>query len=275
MILQQDDELAPTPASATGRSILLILRTEESSDRVAGLASSLARKPSKELILARIVAEGDELNQAAASVEDLRHRVSAYGISVRAAAFTSTEQAADICRMATDQDVDLMLIHAVGELADDPVLLQVLEGAPCDVGIAFDAAPRPGPVVVPFVGAPHDWAAVELGAWAAGALERPLLLAGPRDVSEGQRDASRLLADASLVVQRALGIAASPLLLAPHGEALLRAVEGAALVVVGLPDDWRKKGLGVARHALASQAQVPVIVVRRGLRPGGLAPREP
>ena len=52
---------------------------------------------------------------------------------------------------------------------------------------------RAGPVVVPFTGAEHDWAAVELGAW----LARAARAAPPRrrrDRPSGGRDASRLLA---------------------------------------------------------------------------------
>ena len=128
-------------------------------------------------------------------------------------------------------------------------------------------------MLVPFVGAEHDWAAVELAAWVAGALDISLLLAGPR-VAPGGRDASRLLSNASLAVQRTLGVAAEPLLLETGPTALLKAAEGAGLVVVGLSDRWQKDGLGAVRTTLAAEARPPVVLVRRGLRPGGLAPRE-
>ena len=62
-----------------------------------------------------------------------------------------------------------------------------------------------GPVLVPFGGADHDWCAVELGAWLARAHETELVLAGSASAVDG-RDASRLLASASLAVQRALGV---------------------------------------------------------------------
>jgi len=125
-------------------------------------------------------------------------------------------------------------------------------------------------VLVPFSGAEHDWTAIELAAWIAGNQEVPLRLVGPEQES---RDASRLLASASLAVQRAVGVAAEPLLVAPGPEALVRAAAEAALVVTGLSDRWRKEGLGATRLALATSARPPVLLVRRGLRPGGLAPR--
>jgi hypothetical protein len=95
-----------------------------------------------------------------------------------------------------------------------------------------------------------------------------LLLAGPGE------SASRLLANASLAVQRTLGVPSEPLLLDRDPAALVAAAGDAALVVVGVPDRWRSDGLGVTRETLAEEAQAPVVLVRSGLRPGGLAPRE-
>ena len=88
------------------------------------------------------------------------------------------------------------------ELLHDPALVELLARRPATSRVVVGDAAHPGAVLVPFVGAEHDWAAVELGAWVAGALDVPLLLAGPRDGADG-RDASRLLASASLAVQRA------------------------------------------------------------------------
>ena len=90
---------------------------------------------------------------------------------------------------------------------------------------------------------------------------------------EGGRDASRLLASASLAVQRALGVAAEPLLVEPGPERLTAAARESAIAVVGLSDRWRKEGLGPARSALVASGQ-PTLLVRKGLRPGGLAPPE-
>ena len=99
----------------------------------------------------------------------------------------------------------------------------------------------------------------------------PLRLAGP--ALEGGRDASRLLASASLAVQRALGVAAEPLLVEPGIDALVAAAAEAAVTVVGLSERWRKEGLGPTRAALAGSGH-STLLVRKGLRPGGLAPPE-
>jgi hypothetical protein len=127
----------------------------------------------------------------------------------------------------------------------------------------------PAPVIVPFGGGTHEWAALELAIWLAKAHGLPLRLVGS-DARPDRRDASRLLASASLVVQRFAGIVPEPALADP--DAL--AQTAASLLVVGLPDDWRDAGLGATRTRLLDAPTSPVLLVRRGLRPGGLAPDE-
>jgi hypothetical protein len=48
--------------------------------------------------------------------------------------------------------------------------------------------------------------------------------------------------------------------------------QSAGLVALGLSSRWRREGLGPARLAVLQQARPPVLLVRGGLRPGGLAP---
>src|SRR5215470_6537461 len=100
------------------------------------------------------------------------------------------------------------------ELPQDVVTL--LEQSPADVAIASGTPVDWGDgvgIFVPFGGAEHDWAALEFSAWLASAVRAPLRLAGSRaDPNRGQRDASRLLANASLAVQRLAGVVAEPLL---------------------------------------------------------------
>ncbi len=84
----------------------------------------------------------------------------------------------------------------------------VLERAPCDVGVLSGTGEMAtGPIVTPFGGAEHDWAAIEVAAWLAQSLETTLRLLGTEaDPALGRRDASRLLARASLLVQQVVGI---------------------------------------------------------------------
>ena len=91
--------------------------------------------------------------------------------------------------------------------------------------------------------------------------------------NEKGRDASRLLASASLAVQHALGVSAEPVLVEPRADALIAAASKAGVVCVGLTERWRREGLGATRTTLATRVACPTVLVRRGVRPGGLAPR--
>ena len=88
----------------------------------------------------------------------------------------------------------------------------------------------------------------------------------------GKRDASRLISHGALALQRVLGISAEPLLTPPGEEGMLEATTDAGLLVVGLSARWDREGIGAARLRLAREATPPTLLVRRGLRPGGLAP---
>jgi hypothetical protein len=154
----------------------------------------------------------------------------------------------------------------------------LLERSPADValltGTGVDWARGEG-VFVPFGGGVHDWAALELAAWLASAAAVPLRLVGTQaDPSRGRRDASRLLADAALAVQRVAGVPSEPLLAEPTDSALLSALEPATLIVQGISPRWRQDGVGSARRAVLQGARVPTLLVHAGARPGGLAPRE-
>ena len=75
-------------------------------------------------------------------------------------------------------------------------------------------------------------------------------------------------------MQRAVGVAAEPLLVEAEAQALVESVADASVVVAGFPARWPHEGLGEARQAMVDASGVPVLLVHRGLRPGGLAPSE-
>jgi DNA-binding SARP family transcriptional activator len=280
-ILRQDQALEPparaqaaAPAEAQ-RALLVVVRGASRLDGLCTLGAALASSPRRELILARLVGDADDLPSASGL---LRERVASLAASVVARAVALTTEAAgeDVGRLAAEQDVDLLVIDVD---ADDPPheLAGLVGDVPCDVGLLLGgegltlAGDRV--VAVPFGGAEHDWAAVEVGAWLARATGVPLALVGTLgDPASGRRDASRLLASASLIVQRVTGIVAEPRLAAAGARAIGAAVPDAALLVAGLSPRWRREGIGAERLALARA--VPVLLVRKGLRPGGLAPPE-
>jgi DNA-binding SARP family transcriptional activator len=283
-ILQQAPSLdlaAPAPDRgypAAERAILVATADDGNVDAMLAVAEPLVRQPARVMILARLVEDAADLRSASAWLEERRSAIEARGVVARSTSFTSISPGAELARLASELDVELVLADAPTELlADgypDEQLILLLEETPCDVALLVPRDVTPiGPVLVPFGGADHDWAAVELGAWLAHARQVPLRLAGATAIPEhGRRDASRLLSHGALAVQRVLGISAEPLLTPPGEEGMLEASRDAGLVVVGLSSRWHIDGLGTARLALAREATPPVLLVRKGLRPGGLAP---
>ena len=281
-ILTQDPSLDLAAIRARGpsrdRAVLAVALDEKSLDALLSLAEPLARLPGSELIVARLVADERELADAAASVNARRARL---GANVRVAAFTTDDAAADAVRLATAYDVELVLANAPSGVEATPLpddIATLLERSPADVALGGAKAvgwEHGRGVFVPFGGADHDWSALELGAWLASAAEVPLRLVGTRgDAAHGQRDASRLLANASLAVQRLAGVGAEPLLVDPVADALVEAVDAATLVCVGIPLSSRTQGIGAVRAALVRDARSAVVLVHGGPRPGGLAPRD-
>jgi DNA-binding SARP family transcriptional activator len=282
-ILAQDDGLLAgrRPRVDARRATLILVGDEGTLDPLVALATDLAARAGQELVIAALVHDADQLAERSERLKGVRATAAQRGVSARVAAFTSSDESDDAVRLAAEEDVALLLLDAPGALlaggAPAGDLAALLTGAPCDVALVTGAERRGasggGPVIVPFGGYEHDWAAVELGAWAAGAAGVPLQLLGARtDPATGRRDASRLLGHASIALQRGLGITAEPVLVAPGPDGIVAAAERAALVVVGLSDRFAAEGLGSARIEIAKRAAAPVVFVRRGLRPGGLAP---
>ena len=210
-------------------------------------------------MLARLIDDRLDLAAESAALHERRELLLAAGIAARAAAFTSSSPGDDAVRMAAELDCDLMLIDAPRELLDSPVLQAILTAAPCDVAALVGGEPAPGPLLVPFVGAEHDWTAIELGAWLAGAWQVPLRLAGPSVEGARLKPAARerLTRRPARARRRRRTAAPRP---RPGGAGARR--PAAPLVVVGLSDRWQKEGLGTARAALAQLA-----TTRRAARP--------
>jgi DNA-binding SARP family transcriptional activator len=291
-ILRQDPELAAAgvpPAASPGgppppraseslaavRTLLVAPSGLDAVEQLLSVAKPLAMsEPPRELIVAAVVG-ADDVPDAAARLAPARETLLEEGFAARTAAFSSPAVGHDVCRLAAQEAVELVLVDAYEDTVDGEIGT-ILERAPCDVGLMVRASgsARSGPVVVPFGAGTHDWAALEVGAWLARATGQPLRLVGAADRRRKGRDASRLLADASLIVQRTAGVVAEPVLTAPGRRGVAEAAQGAGALIVGLSDRWRAEGLGRARAELARKPPSPTLFVRRGVRPGGLAPAE-
>ena len=267
-ILVQDPALQVAPAPSRERTILVVASSDDRLDQLLTIAEPLATLPDRALIVARLPAGEQELELA---VQQLDARRASLGVPARTAAFTSLEPARDVVRLATSYDVELVLVDGDGEGLED-----VVAHSPADVAAVWpeNASSDGGKgISVPFGGLENDWAAVELGAWLGSATGMPLRLVGTRaDPAQGRRDASRLLANASLAVQRVAGVVAEPQLVELDENALLEALGTSSLVVMGFPARWPAEGFGPIRSALI--ASRPTVLVHRGTRPGGLAPRD-
>jgi DNA-binding SARP family transcriptional activator len=272
-ILQQDPALELDGApSEGGRSILLFASRDAAFDELLAVARPLAS--SHELILARIVADEDELAAAADAANSQRRRL---GGGVRSAVFTSADPAGDAVGLGDSYGVELVLVDSAKGIDGAHVpdeLAALFDLCPADVAVVSGVARVSEGIFVPFGGGEHDWAALELAAWIAAAGGEELVLVGTRsDRRTGRRDASRLLAHAAVAAQRLAGVSTRPLLASPTAEGLRAAVEPAGVVIVGLSESWRTAGIGDARRALVAGG-APLVLVHRGPRPGGLAPTE-
>ena len=275
-ILVHDPTLGLDRSAARQRhgAVLALPRSDARVETIVQFASSVVDGGTSELVVARLLARADELPDALGALRPAR--ATARGVC-RTAAFTSEAPVDDVVRLVTSNDVALVVVDASDD-TEDPVsgwIADLLDRSPVDVAVVARVGSSSGAgVVIPFGGGEHDWAALELGARIASANGESLSLVGTSaNPTRGRRDASGLLADASLAVQRLLGIETDVLLLEPSVEALLAITESARVVALGLPARWRAAGIGTMREALVRRARCDTALVHRGPRPGALAPR--
>ena len=300
-----EDDFADAAASAARehpelpkpeRAILVASQTDASLERLSELAEPLARStPQREVILTRLVqpprgvrgglqTENMQLERASRAVAEVRARLASDGVLARGVALSSSRPGSDLAHVVEREPVDLVLTEGRRRLIGESVPLGevsvLLEQAACDVAVLIARAGSPitldaeNPVLVPFGGAEHDWAALELGSWLSAATGAPLRLLGAGGQTEEGKSVTRMLADASLLVQQTTGIATEPLVMAGGRDGIVSAAAGAGLLVIGLSERWRREGLGPTRSEIAKAAPAPVLFVRRGTREGLFAPRE-
>ena len=253
-ILRRDPSLADPGAAPQRRRGCVICLGVDVADLVAPLCTD-----GRELVVVELAEAPAGLQAGSERLERARRRLQEDSVEVRTAAFTSTAPADDLVRLAADQDAELLVTPFP---FDDRVEL------PCDAAFA----PRPdlrfeprGAVLVPFGGGRDEWPAVELGAWLARAHGLGLRLLGVES-GDGRRDASRTLAGASIALQRFAGASAEPAIVSPGAEGIL--AENGSVLVASLPTG----DLGETRRTLIERTEVPLLLVRGGVRPSGLAP---
>jgi len=292
--LEAAPSVAPVGVAPAGGSILLAPQSGPALAQLLELAEPLAHSdPPREVVLAQFVqpprgiwirgglqSEQRRLAEAEREVQVARDTLVAEGIPARAAAITSASSGSDVSKLAARDDVALVLIDGRRPMLGSGIpregVGEVLRSSPGDVAVLVAregarVAPGPGAVVaVPFGGARHDWVALEIAAAICSATGASLRLIGSR--GDGNRDASTLLENATMLVRNFVGVEAESVLADPGREGILQAVEGAELVFIGLSDRWRQEGLGETRRAIARAAPAPIVFVRAGERTGELEP---
>ena len=138
-ILRQDPSLELAGTTRPDRAVLVVAVAEDRVEPLLALAEPLARKPTREVIVARLVGSDAELSAANDLLRATQEELVARGTVARTACFTTRSAAEDAVRLATEQEADLLLLAGGRAPLDDPVVRAVLAGAPCDVGVLVGA----------------------------------------------------------------------------------------------------------------------------------------
>ncbi len=162
-------------------------------------------------MLVSLAADPSELPERTAALERAR---ALRASPIRVAAFTSTDRAADLARLAAEQDAELLVVDTLPD--------GLLAAAPCDVAFVPGGAhsTRMGPCssrsAVGETSGPRSSSA----RGSRARTDVPLKLLGI-EADGGRRDASRMLASASLALQRFTGTVAEPVIVAPGVDGIL------------------------------------------------------
>ncbi len=103
------------------RSILVVLGDEAHGDALLAVAEQLVRQPARAMILIRLVDDAAALQPVSAWLEERRSTLEARGLRARAASFTSIAPGAELARLASELDVELLLAEAPEELLAEGV----------------------------------------------------------------------------------------------------------------------------------------------------------
>ena len=269
----------PPPRRAIGRSVV----PEALDGARAGCCGSPSRwrrhEPPRELIVAAVVGAAELEGATAALARAARAAARARRRGARPPRSRRRRPASDVVRLAAQEGVDLLLTDAGGGAARGRAAScssrrRATSRCSCRAGASLRSRVRWS---FPFGAASHDWAALELGAWVARATDSAAAAdrRRRRATATDGRDASRLLADASLIVAAAAPAWwRSRCSRRPGRSGVMALAEGAGLLVVGLSDRWRDEGLGPVRSAARRGAARADGAGPARARPGGMAPAE-
>ena len=282
-VLLQDPALdAPSrprlaPAREERRTVLLAARDGAALDGLVAVGRCLAALGRHELLVTQAVESEASLADAVAATRARRDELATAGVTARAAAFVSRAFGPDMARLALTHDADVTVVDRLG--SSQPTDPSRRTWRSCSSGHRATSHCSPERHRCPSRTASRSCSRAAITTGRPRSSERGSPPARPRGSSSSasgaatEADASRLLASASIAIQQVVGVDVEPVLADAGPDGLVAAAGSAGVVVVGLSPRWRREGLGESRRALLA-AGSPTLVVHRGARPGGLAPRE-
>ncbi len=274
----------PERPARTSRTVLVAAQDAKNFDALLSIAvPAAALGHQREILLALLLppaalstgvrVDAERLSDGTREVQNRRRALLEQQVPSRAVAYVSPDFGADLVRLSETHDVDLVVIDGQRPILGDPIprgpMLNVLSNAECDVAVVISRQDTgelgdSGPVVVPFGGADHDWAALELATVVARVAGVGVKLVGASRGDSDSRSISRLLASASLAVQQLSGVVVETQLTEPGAAGVLSAATGASALMVGLSTRWREEGIGEVRQYIAQHASILTVLVRSG-----------
>lgn len=277
----------PTPRGESERSLrtLVCVASERSGPGLLDVATALTGPGSRGVHALHLIAPTDRasfyVDGAQGPTDEREHpvlkplleRARTLGVNVKPLAFVSNDPADDISRIAEVKEVDLIVIGWHKPLLRQSILsgtvARVLKESPAAVGVFVDrGAAAVRRVLVPFVGTPHDYAALALvqrllttGENVEATLLHVRTPGGKATVDVAMARTEMMQFDEPLGGRVTLRVVESE---HPVDEALEESRKGYDLVVVGVGKDWglEQRWLGMHSERLLRESDVSLLIVR-------------
>ena len=259
----------PTPLPQPAFTVLMCVSFERSGPGMVTLAGALRGSAPGRFYALRLLRASERpsfhLEQgppsAPTALAPLLARSQELGLSVRPLSFVSAHPGRDIVDVATVKRADLVLLGwhkpVLSRNALGGTVREVMSAAPADVGVLVDRGLGPGGikrVLVPYLGSPHDQAALLLAQrlHQSGAALTVLHVvrageSGPvngrariEEIFRGAEAAGGAGENLRITIKAAEGVA-------PSEAALHEAAQGYDLMIVGVGPEWGLEGGPVAR----------------------------
>jgi nucleotide-binding universal stress UspA family protein len=217
--------------------------------------------------------ETEEL--AKATLSPLLARANVLDIDVKPLSFVSADPAADICNVANVKEADLILMGShrpvLGQTLLGGTVYRVMRETNANVGVLIDhGLNRIRRILVPFLGTPHDRAALQL---AQQIMQRTRAEVTILHVVKPGRAPSDTRLSAQETVSNTFEESEGGRVIfkvmetdSPTDAALAECTSGYDIVVIGLGRDWglEQRQFRIQRERLLTECATSLLVVRQG-----------